>query len=58
MSEKVIIKCLHCKKNFIKEELGEEPMVIECECKNIKIEIKIKDEEEKKYELISIHSNE
>ncbi|QDP51487.1 MAG: hypothetical protein GOVbin630_185 [Prokaryotic dsDNA virus sp.] len=53
MSEKVIVKCPICMTKFIKNDLGDPPLVVQCECENITIEKKLKDEEEKSLFLVT-----
>tara|TARA_B100000700_G_scaffold314773_1_gene401831 strand:- start:1845 stop:2012 length:168 start_codon:yes stop_codon:yes gene_type:complete len=38
---------------FIKNDLGDPPLVVQCECENITIEKKLKDEEEKSLFLVT-----
>ena len=53
MAEKVAIKCHACGEKFYKKQIGAEPIVLHCKCKNLMIEIKTKDEEDKKMFIIS-----
>jgi len=58
MSEVLIIKCRLCKQSFSKDQIGVDPVVMNCTCENLTIEIKHKENENKKMFLVKFKERE
>lgn len=48
----MIIKCRTCKQSFRRDEIDNEPMVLNCKCENLTIEVRVRKNEEKSLFLV------